>query len=188
MIAAPQLSLELIVAVDAMALLDALVVVLAATRAALLTSNALQPPSRPHVSSRAFPAAARAVRMGLARQVDTAEFEEAIQDCSTPILLDVFATWCGPCQFMAPALEEVAQKLEGKVRVLKIDSDAEPDVSNTLQIRGLPTILLINDMSVIMRVEGALEANELLQLVDHYLFGGPPPQLGENLESVGPTQ
>ena len=94
--------------------------------------------------------------MGLARQVDTAEFEEAIQDCSTPILLDVFATWCGPCQFMAPALEEVAQKLEGKVRVLKIDSDAEPDVSNTLQIRGLPTILLINDMSVIMRVEGAL--------------------------------
>ena len=92
------------------------------------------------------------------------------------MVLDVFATWCGPCQFMAPALEEVAQKLEGKVRVLKIDSDAEPDVSNTLQIRGLPTILLINDMSVIMRVEGALEANELLQLVDHYLFGGPPPQ------------
>ena len=86
------------------------------------------------------------------------------------------------------SIEVVAQKLEGKVRVLKIDSDAEPDVSNTLQIRGLPTILLINDMSVIMRVEGALEANELLQLVDHYLFGGPPPQLGENLESVGPTQ
>ena len=130
-----------------------------------------------------------AARMGeFVKQVNTEEFEEAIQDCSTPILLDVFATWCGPCQFMAPALEEVAQKLEGKVRVLKIDSDAEPDVSNTLQIRGLPTILLINDMSVIMRVEGALEANELLQLVDHYLFGGPPPQLGENLESVGPTQ
>ena len=150
---------------------------------------ALRAPLAPRrTAAAARPAAARAVRMGLARQVDTAEFEEAIQDCSTPILLDVFATWCGPCQFMAPALEEVAQKLEGKVRVLKIDSDAEPDVSNTLQIRGLPTILLINDMSVIMRVEGALEANELLQLVDHYLFGGPPPQLGENLESVGPTQ
>ena len=149
---------------------------------------ALRAPLAPRRTAAARPAAARAVRMGLARQVDTAEFEEAIQDCSTPILLDVFATWCGPCQFMAPALEEVAQKLEGKVRVLKIDSDAEPDVSNTLQIRGLPTILLINDMSVIMRVEGALEANELLQLVDHYLFGGPPPQLGENLESVGPTQ
>ena len=150
---------------------------------------ALRAPLAPRrAAAAARPAAARAVRMGLARQVDTAEFEEAIQDCSTPILLDVFATWCGPCQLMAPALEEVAQKLEGKVRVLKIDSDAEPDVSNTLQIRGLPTILLINDMSVIMRVEGALEANELLQLVDHYLFGGPPPQLGENLESVGPTQ
>ena len=153
-------------------------------------SAAFAPPATHAPSSALLRAPPRVCtpRMGLVRQVTTAEFEEAIQDCSTPILLDVFATWCGPCQFMAPALEEVAQKLEGKVRVLKIDSDAEPDVSNTLQIRGLPTILLINDMSVIMRVEGALEANELLQLVDHYLFGGPPPQLGENLESVGPTQ
>mmetsp|Transcript_44399 Transcript_44399/g.117221 ORF Transcript_44399/g.117221 Transcript_44399/m.117221 type:complete len:123 (+) Transcript_44399:1-369(+) len=121
--------------------------------------------------------------MGLVRQVTTAEFEEEIQDCSTPILVDVMAVWCGPCQLMAPQLEEVAKRLEGKCRVLKVDSDEEPDVANTLQIRGLPTILLINDMSIIMRAEGALMADELEQLVEHHAFGGPAPVIADQIES-----
>lgn len=138
----------------------------------------------------------------------TAEFEEEIQDCSTPILVDVFAVWCGPCQMMAPEMEKVAQKLEGRCRVLKVDSDVESDIASTLQacrsfllqahtfapnhsapcapsssaaflncatwcmiqIRGLPTILLINDMSIIMRAEGALMADELEQLVSPRSF------------------
>jgi len=121
---------------------------------------------------RAIPA-----RMGAVRQVNTAEFEEAIQDCSTPILVDVFAVWCGPCQLMAPEFEKVAETFGDRCRVLKIDSDEEPDVANALQIRGLPTVLLINDMSVIMRAEGALMADELCQLVEHHAFGGPAPTI-----------
>merc|ERR1719263_283643 len=113
--------------------------------------------------------------MGAVRQVNTAEFEEEIQDCSTPIILDVFAVWCGPCQLMAPELEKVAETLGDKVRVLKIDADEEPVVASTLRVQGLPTVMLINDMSVVMRAEGALMSDELLQLIDHHLFGGPPP-------------
>ena len=78
--------------------------------------------------------------MGLVRQVNTAEFEEAIQDCSTPIILDVFAVWCGPCQLMGPQLELVAEKLGDKVRILKIDADDEPVVASTLRVQGLPTV------------------------------------------------
>ena len=138
----------------------------------------------PHSSA---PSAARGVfggvsrcavaRMDLVRQVNTAEFEEEIQDCSTPIILDVFAVWCGPCQLMAPQLELVAEKLGDKVRVLKIDADEEPVVASTLRVQGLPTVMFINDMSVIMRAEGALMADELEALADHHLFGGPPPQI-----------
>ena len=95
------------------------------------------------------------------RQVNTAEFEEEIQDCSTPIILDVFAVWCGPCQLMAPQLELVAEKLGDKVRVLKIDADDEPVVASTLRVQGLPTVMFISDMSVVMRAEGALMADEL---------------------------
>ena len=108
----------------------------------------------------------------------TAEFEEEIQDCSTPILVDVMAVWCGPCQLMAPQLEEVAKKFDGRVRFLKVDSDEEEEVASTLQIRGLPTILLINDMSIIMRAEGALMADELEQLVRRRGVGARAEALG----------
>ena len=126
-----------------------------------------------------------AAQMSLVRQVNTAEFEEAIQDCSTPIILDVFAVWCGPCQMMAPELEKVAEKLGDKVRVLKIDADDEPVVASTLRVQGLPTVprrrivpllqqpvhpnpapghqvMFINDMSVVVRAEGALMEDELM--------------------------
>jgi len=122
---------------------------------------------------------ASGLHMGSVRQVNTAEFEEAIQDCSTPILVDVFAVWCGPCQLMAPEFEKVAETFGDRCRVLKIDSDEEPDVASALQIRGLPTVLLINDMSVIMRAEGALMADELCQLVEHHAFGGPAPSISD---------
>lgn len=134
----------------------------------------------PRVAARSRCAAAR---MDFVKQVNTEEFEEAIQDCATPIVLDVFATWCGPCQLMAPELEKVAEKMGDKVRFFKIDADEEPVVSETLQVRGLPTLMLINDMSVVCRAEGALMENELEQLIDHHLFGGPAPTI-ENLDSV----
>jgi thioredoxin 1 len=97
--------------------------------------------------------------------VTTKELEMELQDCSTPIFVDFMADWCGPCQSMAPQLEEVAKNLEGKVRFFKVDSDVETEAASTLQISGLPTCLLINDMSVIMRAEGALMADEIEQLV-----------------------
>eukprot|EP00316_Scyphosphaera_apsteinii_P026042 CAMPEP_0119308542 /NCGR_PEP_ID=MMETSP1333-20130426/11520_1 /TAXON_ID=418940 /ORGANISM="Scyphosphaera apsteinii, Strain RCC1455" /LENGTH=123 /DNA_ID=CAMNT_0007312339 /DNA_START=140 /DNA_END=511 /DNA_ORIENTATION=- len=120
--------------------------------------------------------------MGLVRQVNTTEFEEEIQDCSTPIVLDVYAVWCGPCQLMAPQLEQVAEVLGERCRVLKIDADEEVEVANTLQVKGLPTVLFINDMSVVMRAEGALMANELLQLAEYYFFDGEKPEF-ENVLS-----
>ena len=122
-------------------------------------------------------------RMGLVRKVTTAEFEEEIQDCATPIVLDVFATWCGPCQLMAPELEAVAEKMGDKVRFLKVDADEEPLVADTLKVQGLPTVMLINDMSVVMRAEGALMQNELYGLIDHHLFGGPAPDI-QNMDSA----
>ena len=110
-------------------------------------------------------------------QVNTAEFEAEIQDCSTPIVVDIYAVWCGPCQLMAPQLETVAAEFGDKCRFLKIDSDEEPEVASVLKINGLPTILFINDMSVVARAEGMLMAKELKELTDHHFFGGPAPEI-----------
>lgn len=113
--------------------------------------------------------------MKLVRQVNTAEFEEAIQDCSTPIIVDIFAVWCGPCQLMAPQLEQVAEHFGDRVRFMKIDSDEEPEVASVLKINGLPTTLFISDMSVVARAEGMLMSKEITELVEHHFFGGPAP-------------
>lgn len=66
---------------------------------------------------------------------------------------------------MAPQLDIVAEKLGDKIRVLKVDADEEDQVASALQIRGLPTVLLINDMAVVARMEGALMADDIMQLV-----------------------
>ena len=110
-------------------------------------------------------------------QVNTAEFEEAIQDCSTPIIVDIYAVWCGPCQLMAPQLEKAAAHFGDRCRFLKVDSDDEPEVASILKINGLPTILFINDMSVVARAEGMLMADELQGLADHHFFGGEMPEI-----------
>jgi thioredoxin 1 len=127
-------------------------------------------------SSRA-PPRQRQLLMKAVRKVNTAEFEAEIQDCSTPIVVDIYAVWCGPCQLMAPQLEKVAAEYGDKCRFLKIDSDEEPEVASVLKINGLPTILFINDMSVVARAEGMLMAKELQELTDHHFFAGPAPKI-----------
>ena len=86
------------------------------------------------------PACVRRHLRSLVRQVNTAEFEEEIQDCSTPIILDVFASWCGPCQMMAPEMTAVAEHYGDRLRVLKVDSDEEEEVATALQARALPPV------------------------------------------------
>lgn len=78
---------------------------------------------------------------------------------------------------MAPQLEQAAEHFGDKCRFLKIDSDDEPEVSSILKINGLPTILFINDMSVVARAEGMLMADELTQLADHHFFGAEKPTI-----------
>ena len=106
----------------------------------------------------------RAAVISTVPQVDTAQFEAEIEDCSTPIILDVFASWCGPCQMMAPEMTAVAEHYGDRLRVLKVDSDEEEEVATALQVRGLPTVMLIRDMSVVMRFEGALMAKDIVQV------------------------
>jgi thiol-disulfide isomerase/thioredoxin len=85
-----------------------------------------------------------------------------------PILLDVYATWCGPCQFMAPLLSKAAEELGPDVRVVKLDSDKYPRISGALKVGGLPTLIRFDGGDVskeIQRVEGALTKDQILDFV-----------------------
>jgi len=95
--------------------------------------------------------------------------KEVAGGAATPLLLDVYATWCGPCKMMAPQLDEAAAELGDKVRVAKIDSDEYPDWAGRLQVKGLPTIIVFDgNGKEVERVEGALMKDQLIQLAQKH--------------------
>jgi thioredoxin 2 len=78
------------------------------------------------------------------------------------LLLDVWAPWCGPCKSMAPQFVAAAKELEPEVRLLKLNSDAEPAAANALGVSSIPALLLIRDGAVVARTSGALPASQIV--------------------------
>lgn len=103
---------------------------------------------------------------GRVKEVTGAQLEVEIQDDASPLLVDVFATWCGPCQLMAPELEKAAKDLGMRARVVKLDSDKEPELASRLNIGGLPTVLVFKGGKELQRVEGAVMADQIVGMID----------------------
>jgi thioredoxin 2 len=78
-----------------------------------------------------------------------------------PVVVDVWAPWCGPCRFMGPEYEKAAQALEPKARFLKLNSDNEQQLAGALNIRGIPTMILFKDGKEADRVSGAMGASQI---------------------------
>ena len=93
-----------------------------------------------------------------------AAFKDII-DSDTPVLVDFFAEWCGPCKMMPPILKEVKSTLGDQVKVLKIDVDKNKKVVSNYQIQGVPTLILFKGGKVIWRKSGVIPATELVEQV-----------------------
>lgn len=87
---------------------------------------------------------------------------------STPVLVDFFATWCGPCKMMRPVLEEVARKEGDKVRIIKIDIDENRRAAAAYQVRSVPTLMIFKDGELKWRESGARSADDLIQTLRQY--------------------
>ncbi len=95
-----------------------------------------------------------------------ANFKEIING-DTPVLVDFFATWCGPCQTMVPILAELAKESGDKLRILKVDIDKNPDAARIWNVRGVPTFILFRKGKSVWRASGAMPKSELQRAINN---------------------
>lgn len=86
-----------------------------------------------------------------------------------PMLVDFFATWCGPCKMLAPVIEEIAADYEGKVHVLKVDTDENQSLAVNYGIMNIPTVILFQSGNEVDRLVGVLPKESFCQMIDSHL-------------------
>jgi thioredoxin 1 len=91
-----------------------------------------------------------------APQVTDKTFEAEVLKSAEPVLVDFFAEWCGPCKAMAPALDQVAAEMKGKLKVVKVDVDLNPEITMKYRISAMPTLMIFKDGKVAAQNVGAL--------------------------------
>ncbi len=96
-------------------------------------------------------------------------FQELLTSSDVPILVDFYATWCGPCQVMAPVVEQVGAHLKNRLQVVKIDTDKYPGLATQYQIHALPTLVLFKNSEPVDRIEGVVPFAQLIQQVQAFL-------------------
>ncbi|MFP4213897.1 MAG: thioredoxin [Desulfohalobiaceae bacterium] len=99
-------------------------------------------------------------------EVSDSSFESEVLKNNTPVLVDFWAPWCGPCRAIAPILEELGKEYEGQIQVAKMNVDENPATPSKYGVRAIPTLILFKDGDVVGQVTGAVSKSNLKDMIN----------------------
>lgn len=102
----------------------------------------------------------------MAEIVKSADFKSKVLEADKPVLVDFFATWCGPCKMLAPTIDTLSKEMEGKAYVYKVDIDESQDVAAAYRVSSVPTLILFKDGQPVKKTVGAQPKESLMTLFD----------------------
>jgi thioredoxin 1 len=107
--------------------------------------------------------------MSAAEQVTDSTFEQEVLKSEVPVLVDFWAPWCGPCRMVAPVVEEIAEQYEGQIKVVKVNTDENPNIASQYGIRSIPTLMIFKGGDKVDMVVGAVPKTTLATTLEKYL-------------------
>ncbi|GJL58599.1 MAG: thioredoxin [Nitrospirales bacterium] len=111
----------------------------------------------------------------LVAKADAANWDGEVLKSSEVVMVDFWAVWCGPCQMVAPIVDELAQEYQGKLKVMKLNTDDAPEVAGKYQIMSIPSILFFKDGQVVEKIVGARPKQQFKQVIDSLLAQSTSP-------------